>query len=53
MSQKRLETKIQKEQLTKALVMLIAPSMISKEQSNSISRVLVSQKRLETKIQKE
>ena len=49
-SQKRLETKIQKEQHLKALEILISLSGSLKKQSNSVSGLLVSPARLEAKI---
>ena len=49
-SQKRLETKVQKVKHMATLVMRIYFSMIIKKQSNFFSGLLLSQKRLEKKI---
>ena len=49
-SQKRLETEIQREQHMETLAVLMALSGSSKKQSNSFSGLLISQKKLETKI---
>ena len=49
-SQKRLETKVQKVQHIPTLALRITLSVIIEKQSNFISSLLVSQKRLETKV---
>ena len=51
-SQKKLQTKIQKEVYMPSLALIIILAVIIKRQSNSIRKVFVSQRRLATKIQK-